>query len=146
VVNRDGLLLLVRSYNGLPDGAETPRETLGEIRIHKRQQPLLTFSIEERGVELLREAAASNGRAAKTMVNEGSLRIILLAMTKGTALNDHSVNGSLSVQVFQGKVSVETDGGNAVLAEGKVLALPPELVHNVTALEDAILQLTISKT
>lgn len=58
------------------------------------EQPLLTFSVEEEGAKLLREAAAGNGRAAKTIVNDRSLRIIVLAMTKGTALNDHAVDGS----------------------------------------------------
>ena len=94
---------------------------------------------------MLGEAAGGTGRAAKTMVNDGSLRIILLAMTKGTALNDHAVDGYLSVQVFRGKVGIETAGESAVLAEGNVLALPPQLVHNATATQDAILLLTISK-
>ena len=67
---------------------------------------------------MLKEAAAGSGRASKTLVNQGSLRIILLAMTKGTALNDHAVDGSLSVQVCRGRLSIETDGAQAELPEG----------------------------
>lgn len=50
------------------------------------------------------------------------------------------------MNAFRGKVSVETAGERAVLAEGQLLALPSLLAHNAEALEDAVLLLTISKT
>ena len=96
-------------------------------------------------MDLLRqEAASSNGRAAKTLVKEGPLRVILLAMVKGAVLRDHHVAGPLTLQVIQGSVRIATTKGSTELALLDLVALDANVVHNAEALEDAALLLTIA--
>jgi hypothetical protein len=59
---------------------------------------VLTFSL---GIEddALREraATASDGRAAKTLVEQGPLRITLVALTSGTVLQPHEIPHRIAI-------------------------------------------------
>ncbi len=122
----------------------TQREAHEHLRTHQLQADAPAFALGEEMDLLRQEAASSNGRAAKTLVKEGPLRVILLAMVKGALLRDHHVAGPLTLQVIQGSVRIATSKGSTELALLDLVALDANVVHNAEALEDAALLLTIA--
>ena len=64
------------------------------LRSRRLSGKLLTFSFGEEDETLRQFAAVSTtGRAAKTMIKQGPLRITLVALRKGTVLPRHRVAG-----------------------------------------------------
>jgi quercetin dioxygenase-like cupin family protein len=91
-----------------------------------------------------RAASAHEGRAAKTLVEQGSLRITLIAMTRDTVLQPHQAAGPISIQTVRGTLRVTTDDGDIDLAPGDLATLGPGIRHTAQALEDCAFLLTIS--
>ncbi len=60
-----------------------------------------------------RAQAAKADRAAETLVKEGAPRMTVVALTKGAALQQHSVDGALSVPVLRGAVKFSISGRSA---------------------------------
>src|SRR5512138_788369 len=106
---------------------------------------VLTFSL---GVEddALREraATASDGRAAKTLVEQGPLRITLVALTPGTALQPHQVAGPVSIQTIRGTLRITTDAGDVDLPAGDLITFGAGVAHTVQALDDCAMLLTVT--
>ena len=106
---------------------------------------VLVFSL---GVEddALRERAttASDGRAAKTLVEQGPLRITLVALTPGTALQPHHVAGPVSIQTIRGTLRITTDAGEDDLPAGDLVTLGAGVSHSVLALDDCAMLITVT--
>ena len=94
----------------------------------------------------LHEAAASSpgGRAGKTLVKEGSLRITQLALQKGMRLPWHDVGGALSVQVLRGRLQMTTSNGKMDLVPGALVVLNGGVQHTAIAMSDCVMLITIS--
>lgn len=79
------------------------------LKTHHLREALLHFAVrdEERA---LRDLAASSGsgRAAKTLVKEGPLRITLAALRKGATLETHQITGPVSIHALSGRLRVST--------------------------------------
>ena len=72
---------------------------------------LITDALDE-AVDLLERARASaSGRAAKTLVKNGPLRITLIAMRKGAAAKRHHVEGPATIQIMRGRLRITTPRG-----------------------------------
>jgi quercetin dioxygenase-like cupin family protein len=112
-------------------------------RTHRLAGPALTFDIaaEDRALRE-RAATARSGRAAKTLVKEGRLRVTLIALTRGAALSGHSVDAAVSIQVLRGRVSFDVDGRSVDLRQGGVLVLDEGTPHSATAAADSGILLT----
>ncbi len=97
--------------------------------------------------DLLEKARAStSGRAAKTVVKNGALRITLIAMKKGATAKSHSVDGPATIHVIRGKLRITTPRGPEDVASGKMFALGANVQHSHTALADCIAVLTIAES
>lgn len=120
----------------------------GKPTVFQRRQlagAVLTFSL---GIEddALREraATASDGRAAKTLVEQGPLRITLVALTPGTALQPHQVAGPVSIQTIRGTLRITTEAGNVDLPAGDLVTFGPGVVHTVQALDNCAMLITVT--
>lgn len=115
------------------------------LRTHRLRGKVLTFLLggEESGLQE-RAASSKSGRAAKTLVKEGPIRITLVALTKGTALQSHEVAGPLSIQSLRGCLRVTTEGGDADVPPGGLVALESGLAHAATAVDDCTLLITVA--
>lgn len=69
------------------------------------------------------------------------MRVVLLA---GKSLPPHKVAGELTLQCLEGRLDVTVDGLSHVLGAGQLLFLARDVVHGVTALEDASALVTIA--
>lgn len=94
---------------------------------------------------LLKAQSAASGRAAKTLVKNGPLRLTVIAMKKGAAAKRHHVDGPATIQVLRGKMRITTARGPEDLASGDVYALGAGVEHSHTALTDFVALLTIAE-
>lgn len=88
---------------------------------------------------------AREGRTARTLVKEGPLRAVLLALRAGGRLAEHQAPGAVSLHGLRGRVTVTVTGADerVPLDEGGLLVLPPGLKHGVAADEDSAVLITI---
>ncbi|TJZ55708.1 cupin [Streptomyces piniterrae] len=84
--------------------------------------------------------ASAHGRSAHLFLHDGPLRQTVIALTAGSALDEHNAPPAASLQVLRGRVRL-TGGGHEELTVGQVTALPHER-HGLLALEDSAVLLT----
>ncbi len=106
---------------------------------------ILLLNVEEESDTILEAArAAEVGHAAKTLVKDGPLRMIVLGFKAGASLREHSAGGPVSIQALSGRVEVSTEGRSHSLDAGRTLVINSAIPHSVTASSDAVLLLTIA--
>lgn len=96
--------------------------------------------------DTLREFAQSSktGRAGKTLVKQGPLRITLVALRKGTILPSHQVAGPISIQTIRGCLRVTTDRGETDVLAGGLMVLGPGVAHTAKAHDDCAILITFA--
>ncbi len=115
------------------------------LRENKISGALMTFDVRADEAALREKAMTSKaGRAAKTIVKEGRLRLTVIAMRKGVVLSEHSVDGAVTVQTLRGRVRLSAGGRDAVLATGAIAAIDVNVTHSVTALADSAILVTVA--
>ena len=117
---------------------------------HRRRHPqsmaasYLEFDLANEIEQLRREPEWNTGRNAKTLVKYEDLRVVLTALRAGTGMPDHRTEGRISIQTIRGHLRIRAEGRTFDLPVGGLLALDGGLVHDVEALEDSVLLLTIA--
>jgi quercetin dioxygenase-like cupin family protein len=69
------------------------------------------------------------------------MRLVLLA---GRSLPSHKVPGEITIQCVEGALDITAEGQSHVLRAGHLLYLPGDVLHGVTALEDASALVTVA--
>jgi len=104
----------------------------------------ITANLLTEGSTLLeRASSAASGRAAKTLVKNGPLRVTLVALRKGATVRRHHVHGPSTLQVVRGRTRVTIPRGPIVIGAGDTVALGAAVEHTHVALSDSILLLTL---
>ncbi len=121
------------------------REAHTYLQTHRISGARLTFALRTE-CSALEETAAyrRSGRTAKTLVNEGQLRIELVALREGTAMAPHRAAAHVTIHVVRGALRVEMADGPTDLGPGGLLVLAPDLRHRVIARKDACFLLTLA--
>ena len=97
-----------------------------------------------------RARAATAGRSAETVVggHEQVLRQTVIALTAGSTLAEHENPGEATVHVLEGRVRLLAGDPVGEVAwdgrAGDLLVVPPGR-HQVDALEDSVVLLTVAK-
>jgi quercetin dioxygenase-like cupin family protein len=114
-------------------------------RTRRLSGSLLTFLLaaEDETLHELEEFSES-GRAAKTLVKQGAMRITLVALRKGTMLESHEVKGPVSIQTIRGCLRLGTDRGNIDIPPSGLISLGPGVVHTAEALDDCSILITFA--
>ena len=125
----------------MPDAIRTaPRE--GRVLAG----PTITFSIAEEIRRLRQEPEwISGARNSVTVVKTANLSIVLTAIKNEATLCGHEVDGPITLQVISGAVKFGVAGEPLNLKAGTVIALDKAIHHDIQALEDSELLLTIVK-
>ena len=115
------------------------------LRTHRLRDTLLKFGVASE-VEQLRGQVVSSGtgRVAKTLVKEGPIRVTLIALRRGVALEEHHVAGPVTIHVLHGTFRLSTDQGDTDVRAGELAALDARIPHTAHALEDCALLLTVA--
>lgn len=115
------------------------------LRTHAIRGNVLTFDLKSSHADLMERArTAKAGRTATTLVKDGSLRIMLVALNQGVSLQEHHVAGAVSIQALRGRVAVEADGSRVDLRTGQLLVLDADVRHRATAMTDCAILITMS--
>jgi quercetin dioxygenase-like cupin family protein len=83
-------------------------------------------------------------RNAKTLVSEPDFRVVLIAMHAGTRLRQHEADALLTMQTVEGHLRVQLPDGAVDLPATHLLALERNVSHEVEAIEDSALLLTLA--
>ena len=97
--------------------------------------------------EQLQDAeTAGNGRSAKTVYggHQRVLRQTVIALRAGQALGEHPNPGEATIYVLQGRVRL-TAGADAWEASSGDLLIVPDRLHDLAALTDSAVLLTVGQ-
>ncbi|MFE4604361.1 cupin [Kitasatospora indigofera] len=86
-------------------------------------------------------AASAHGRSAHLLIHDGVLRQTVIALTAGTALDEHNAPSAASLQVLRGRVSLTIAGRQLELSTGQLHPIPQER-HGLLAHVDSVVLLT----
>lgn len=95
---------------------------------------------------LQRARESSAGRSAETVHggHEHTLRQTLVALTTNSALGDHESPGEATVVVLSGRVRLGAGSDSWEGRRGDLLIIPP-VRHDLQALEDSVVLLSVAK-
>jgi quercetin dioxygenase-like cupin family protein len=107
--------------------------------------PFLSFDLAD-DLERLRteDHPWQAGRSAKILVKYPSLRILLVGLRPGTHIAEHHAAGPISIQIITGHILVRAAGKPFDLREGQLLALEAEVPHDLEALAESAVLVTIA--
>jgi quercetin dioxygenase-like cupin family protein len=107
--------------------------------------PLMDFNLSKEIEQLHQEKAwLRTDHNSKTLVKQPDFRIVLIALKKGGRLEEHKADGRISIQTLSGHVRLRILGQALDLPAAHLLALDRGLRHDVEAVEESSLLLTIA--
>ena len=106
--------------------------------------PFLEFDLPADIHRLHAETTWSTGHNARTLVKYNDLRVVLIALRANARMPEHKTEGRVTVHLLSGHVQVKAAGRTFSLRPGGLLALDHGLPHDVEAMEDSALLLTIA--
>ena len=106
--------------------------------------PVMSIDLRAAFRQLEHERRWSGGRNAVTLLKHRDFRLVLTALKAGTHLSRHNVRGTVLIQVLGGHIRVEILGSILNATAGQAISLDPNLAHEITAVEDAALLISIA--
>lgn len=125
-------------------------DTLDAQKQHRRPHPqpmaaaYLEFDLAREIEQLRQEPDWGKGQNAKTLIKYDDFRVVLTALRAHARIPDHQTDGRISIQMVRGHVQVRAEGRTFDLPVGRLVALDRGLPHDVEALEDSAILLTIA--
>ncbi len=105
----------------------------------------LTFDLAVESAQLQSELSYREGdRNANTLVKEAALRATLTALRPGTRVHAHQTPGRISIQTVSGRLRLHLPDQTVDLPAGHLLALEPNVAHDVEAVEESVFLLTVA--
>ncbi len=106
--------------------------------------PVLSIDLPRVLWQLRHERTLSGNRNAMTLVKHRDFRLVLVVMKPGACLARHHVRGTVLIQVLSGKILIGILDEHLGASPGQVISLDPNLSHEVKAVEDTSLLITIA--
>jgi quercetin dioxygenase-like cupin family protein len=108
-------------------------------------EPMMIFDLEPQLRELRDdESYRRSGRLGRTLARSGRLRLVLVALNAGVDVGTHQADSAMSIQLLQGRIGFRIEGESYELRAGQVLFFEPGEAHDIRALDESALLLTIS--
>lgn len=120
--------------------ADTHHEPTGK---HPPHAAVRLLDLDESADRLL-GALAGHRRQTETLAREAGVSILLMAMEAGDMLREHSAQGVVSIQLLIGHASLNAAGETFDILPGQLVMLQPGVRHDVSAIEQSSLLLTIT--
>jgi len=86
---------------------------------------------------------AVDGHRQYTLSRRGSLTVILFHFNKGSRIPEHTVRGGVTIHVLEGELEIETAAQKHILKADQLLVLKGGVEHDVHALAETRMLLTI---
>jgi quercetin dioxygenase-like cupin family protein len=82
-------------------------------------------------------SAAGKGHRQIALLHHGPVRLVLFAFDAGGRMPEHRAPGWITIHVLRGLLNVRTPEARHALSTGQVLALAPDMPHDVDAAEES---------
>jgi quercetin dioxygenase-like cupin family protein len=106
----------------------------------------LTFDLSGQAAELREdESYTRSGRAGRTLVKAGPLRLTLTVLAGGVEVGTHHAESPMTIHVLEGELRYRVGDEEFGLGRGQVLFFGPGHAQDIRALEDTALLLTIAQ-
>jgi quercetin dioxygenase-like cupin family protein len=114
------------------------------VNVRKIDSPVISLDTEDEVHALKTEPEWIAGeRNGITLAKYPHMRVVLVALRRGTSLREHKVEGPMALYLLSGKVSVTVRKTRYQVQEGGLFTLRKTVPHDVEALEDSAFLLTI---
>ena len=108
--------------------------------------PLLHVLLAEQVDRLKQEPTwRERGRNAITVSKEPGLRVVLMVLGQGAKISEHQSAGPLTLHVLSGSVIFRSGGRAPTVAAGELLVLEAAIDHEVSAVEESVILLTLAE-
>jgi quercetin dioxygenase-like cupin family protein len=107
-------------------------------------EPFMEFDLQAEIHRLQAETTWTTGQNARTLIKYYDLRVVLIALAAKTRMPEHKAEGRISVHVLSGHIQLRTFGRTFNLRAGGLLAIDQGVPHDVEALEESALLLTVA--
>jgi quercetin dioxygenase-like cupin family protein len=105
----------------------------------------LEFDLPTELAQLERERAETGAmQMARTLARYPSLRVVLIALGEGGRIAEHQTAGRITIQTMTGHIRTQADGRVFDMPAGRVLALDESVRHDLEALVDSAVVLTLA--
>ena len=146
--NRKGKILMNKMTKLTPGAVLADAQQFGTLRGARDPiatgGPVLGFDLPRALWQLRHEGPSSGNRSAMTLVKHRDFRLVLVVMKPDACLARHHVRGTVLIQVLSGKIRIGILGEHLGASAGQVISLDPNLSHDVRAVEDTSLLITIA--
>ena len=106
--------------------------------------PLLSFALKEHIRQLKKQSQWKKGdRNAITLVKTSKVRVVLMPLRNGVTMREHHVEGPLTLFVLTGAIRFVLGTVKCKLPANTFMTLESTIPHDVVALTDSVLLLTI---
>lgn len=122
-----------------PPSAAAERHSAKESELSARS---MAFDLSAEAAELSSSDDAL--QSARTLAKLDTLRLTLMKLDSGKAIELHRSSHQLSLHTLTGHVVLHIDGIPLELPAGKVVVLERDVVHDITAREDSTLLVTVA--
>ena len=86
-----------------------------------------------------------NGVTIAKLFDGPNSKEIRINLEKGAQMKEHKAPGAIMVQVLSGKVDFSVGENSFILDALDMITLEPNVIHALTALENSIVRLSLSK-
>jgi len=114
------------------------------LRTHDLSAEHLLIDLGEAVIELHGLADADQNRRGITLVKQGGLNVVLTHLHAGSSLAEHAAPAAATVLVLDGRVRVQVGDETFEAPSGRLIAFDAKVRHDVEAIEDATLLLTLA--
>ncbi len=108
--------------------------------------PLSEFRLDAEIDRLKAEAAWTSGTRNAITLAKGPLTLVLVVLKPGATLEEHRARGPMTLEVLSGSIRFRSGEMDHALEAGQLVVLESVLVHEVEALTESTLLLTLAET
>ena len=121
-----------------------PREKT--VKARAITSPVHSVNIDEEIARLKKEPEWTSGRKdGIALVKYPRMRVVLVALKKGTTMRQRKVEGPLSIYVISGKVNVATEKEDSQVQAKGLFTMRQRLLNDIRAMADSVFLLTLFK-
>ena len=84
-----------------------------------------------------------DGHRQVTIFHRAPVSHVLFSFEAGGHLPTHSAHGAVTIHILEGRFAIDVEGINHELRAGQLLVLKPDLSHDVRAIEEGAMLLTV---
>jgi quercetin dioxygenase-like cupin family protein len=108
-------------------------------------EPMMLFDLQPQ-LQRLRQAESyrRTGRTGRTLAKSGRLRLVLVALEADVEVGTHHADSPMTIQLIHGRLGFRIEDRDYELREGQVLFFGPGDAHDIRALDESALLLTLS--